>query len=71
MPARDFVAELPGLAAAVTRGAVDVRDRDVPLAEIAQAWTTDTDERIVLVRGPAGRALTVHWFSSRSGQPLS
>jgi len=47
--ARDFIAELPELAAAVTRGAVDVRARAVPLAEIAQAWTTGTDERIVLV----------------------
>jgi NADPH:quinone reductase-like Zn-dependent oxidoreductase len=47
--ARDIIAELPGLAAAVAEGAIDVRARAVPLAEVAQAWTADTDDRIVLV----------------------
>ncbi|WP_229398314.1 quinone oxidoreductase family protein [Micromonospora okii] len=49
VPARDFIAELPALAAAVTEGAIDVRARAVPLADVARAWTADTDDRIVLV----------------------
>ncbi|WP_327000508.1 zinc-binding alcohol dehydrogenase family protein [Dactylosporangium sp. NBC_01737] len=49
VPAQDFIKELPGLAAAVAQGAIDVRARAVPLAEVAQAWTADTDDRIVLV----------------------
>ncbi|GGN49331.1 NADPH:quinone reductase-like Zn-dependent oxidoreductase [Actinoplanes campanulatus] len=47
--ARDFIAELPALAAAVTDGSIDVRARAVPLAEITRAWNADTDDRIVLV----------------------
>ncbi|MGW6912915.1 zinc-binding dehydrogenase [Kitasatospora sp. NPDC054939] len=47
---RDFIAELPELAAAVTEGAIDVQARAVPLARIAQEWTHHrTDERLVLV----------------------
>ncbi|WP_406096702.1 zinc-binding dehydrogenase [Streptomyces sp. NBC_01013] len=49
VPSRDFVAELPELAAAVAEGALDVRARAVPLAGIAQAWTEQTGERLVLV----------------------
>jgi NADPH:quinone reductase-like Zn-dependent oxidoreductase len=49
VPARDIIAELPGLAASVTEGAIDVRARAVPLAEVSQVWTADTDDRIVLV----------------------
>ncbi len=49
VPARDFIAELPDLAAAVARDAIDVRARAVPLADITQAWTAATDDRIVLV----------------------
>jgi NADPH:quinone reductase-like Zn-dependent oxidoreductase len=49
VPARDFIAELPDLAAAVARGAIDVRARAVPLADVARAWTAGTDDRIVLV----------------------
>jgi NADPH:quinone reductase-like Zn-dependent oxidoreductase len=49
VPARDILAELPALAAAVTDGDIDVRARAVPLPEIAQVWTADTDDRIVLV----------------------
>ncbi|MGV9310547.1 quinone oxidoreductase family protein [Nonomuraea sp. NPDC003727] len=49
VPARDFLAELPELASAVTAGAIDVRARAVPLVQVAQAWTAETDDRIVLV----------------------
>jgi NADPH:quinone reductase-like Zn-dependent oxidoreductase len=49
VPARDFIAELPALAAAVTENAIDVRAQAMPLAEAARAWTTDGDARIVLV----------------------
>ncbi|MEV1175655.1 zinc-binding alcohol dehydrogenase family protein [Nonomuraea sp. NPDC049784] len=49
VPARDFLAELPELASAVAEGAIDVRARAVPLAQVAQAWTAATDDRIVLV----------------------
>jgi NADPH:quinone reductase-like Zn-dependent oxidoreductase len=48
---RDFVEELPQLAAAVAQGAFDVRARAVPLAEVEQVWagTAGTTDRIVLV----------------------
>ncbi|MGW0808137.1 quinone oxidoreductase family protein [Nonomuraea sp. NPDC002799] len=49
VPARDFLAELPELASAVTAGAIDVRARAVPLAQVEQAWTAETDGRIVFV----------------------
>ncbi|BCJ47809.1 NADPH:quinone reductase [Actinoplanes ianthinogenes] len=49
VPARDFIAELPEIAAAVGDGAIEVRARQVPLADVAAAWTAVTDERIVLV----------------------
>ncbi|BEL05461.1 zinc-binding alcohol dehydrogenase family protein [Actinoplanes sichuanensis] len=49
VPARDFIAELPQLAAAVTEGAISVRAEAVPLAEITRAWTAESDGRIVLV----------------------
>jgi len=49
VPARDFVAELPEMAAAVAEGALDVRARAVPLARISEAWTSKTTDRIVLV----------------------
>jgi NADPH:quinone reductase-like Zn-dependent oxidoreductase len=49
VPARDFIAELPELAAAVADGTIDVRARAVPLAEVTQAWTADTNDRIVFV----------------------
>jgi NADPH:quinone reductase-like Zn-dependent oxidoreductase len=51
VPGRDFVEELPALASAVVDGAVDVRARAVPLAEVEQAWTATagTTDRIVLV----------------------
>jgi NADPH:quinone reductase-like Zn-dependent oxidoreductase len=49
VPARDFIAELPQLAAAVTDGTIDVRARAVPLADVTDAWTADTGDRVVLV----------------------
>ncbi|GLY15527.1 zinc-binding alcohol dehydrogenase family protein [Kineosporia rhizophila] len=47
--ARDLIAVLPDLAVAVTKGLIDVRARAVPLAQVAQAWSATTSERIVLV----------------------
>lgn len=49
VPARDFVRELPELAAAIGEGGIEVRARAVPLAEVSDAWRAQTDERIVLV----------------------
>ncbi|WP_345579433.1 quinone oxidoreductase family protein [Nonomuraea rosea] len=49
VPARDILAELPELASAVAAGTIDVRARAVPLAQVAQAWTAQTDDRIVFV----------------------
>jgi len=49
VPGRDFVEELPKLAAAVADGAFDVRARAVPLADVEQVWTAATSDRIVLV----------------------
>ncbi|GGY94444.1 quinone oxidoreductase family protein [Streptomyces nitrosporeus] len=47
---RDFIAELPELAAAVTDGSIDVQARAVPLARVGAAWNDHrTDERLVLV----------------------
>lgn len=45
----DFIAELPELAEAVTEGSLDVQCRAVPLAQIAQAWSENTTERLVFV----------------------
>jgi hypothetical protein len=33
----------------VTRNAIDVRAKALPLAEVARAWTAVGDDRIVLV----------------------
>jgi NADPH:quinone reductase-like Zn-dependent oxidoreductase len=51
VPGRDFVQEIPKLAATVANGALDVRARAVPLAEVEQAWAeaAQTTDRIVLV----------------------
>jgi NADPH:quinone reductase-like Zn-dependent oxidoreductase len=48
---RDFAAELPEIARAVSEGAFDVRSRAVPLRDVEQAWVQDRDssERIVFV----------------------
>lgn len=47
VPARDFLAELPELAATISM--LDVQARTVPLAEISDAWNADSDQRIVFV----------------------
>ena len=51
VPGRDFLKELPKMAAAVAEGAFDVRARAVPLAEVEHAWTATagTADRIVFV----------------------
>lgn len=46
---RDFIAELPALAKALAGGAIDVRARKVPLAQIASVWDSPSDERLVFV----------------------
>jgi NADPH:quinone reductase-like Zn-dependent oxidoreductase len=48
--AREYVAELPAIAEAITAGTVDVDARAVPLAEVEQAWAAaaDANQRIVL-----------------------
>ena len=49
VPARDILAELPSLAAEVTRGTFQVGARPVPLADIETAWKeTGGDQRIVI-----------------------
>nr|WP_211247232.1 hypothetical protein [Cryptosporangium arvum] len=45
--AREFLAELPELAAAVADGAIDVRYRVEPLARIAEFWNAPVADRIV------------------------
>ncbi|GLY30501.1 zinc-binding alcohol dehydrogenase family protein [Kineosporia sp. NBRC 101731] len=49
VPARDILAELPALAAAVTDGSLQVQARAVPLAEVAGHWEATTGERVVFV----------------------
>jgi NADPH:quinone reductase-like Zn-dependent oxidoreductase len=51
VPGRDFIEELPKLAAAVAGGEFDVRARAVPLADVERVWTQTlgSDDRIVLV----------------------
>ncbi|MGW4114402.1 quinone oxidoreductase family protein [Actinosynnema sp. NPDC004786] len=49
VPARDFLVELPELALAVHRGAIDVRARAVPLSRVAETWDAETDDRVVYV----------------------
>jgi hypothetical protein len=46
--ASEYLAELPALAEAITAGALTVDARAMPLADVAQAWATDTTQRIVL-----------------------
>jgi len=48
--AREYVAELPAIAEAITAGTLDVDARAVPLADVEQAWAAaaDAKERIVL-----------------------
>jgi hypothetical protein len=51
VPGRDFAKEIPQIAAAVAKGALDVRARAVPLSQVEQAWAdaARTTDRIVLV----------------------
>jgi NADPH:quinone reductase-like Zn-dependent oxidoreductase len=51
VPGRDFAKEIPQIAAAVAKGALDVRARAVPLSQVEQAWAdaAHTTDRIVLV----------------------
>ena len=51
VPGRDFVKELPKLAAAVSSGAFDVRARAVPLRDVEAAWAeaATTSDRLVVV----------------------
>ncbi|MFG1604866.1 zinc-binding alcohol dehydrogenase family protein [Actinoplanes sp. NPDC049265] len=51
VPGRDFVKELPRMAAAVADGAFDVRARAVPLAQVERTWTATAGapDRIVFV----------------------
>jgi NADPH:quinone reductase-like Zn-dependent oxidoreductase len=51
VPGRDWIKEIPKIAAAVADGAFDVRARAVPLAQVEQAWgeVAHGTDRIVLV----------------------
>jgi NADPH:quinone reductase-like Zn-dependent oxidoreductase len=46
---RDILAELPELAVAVHTGAIDVQARPLPLAQITETWSAETEDRIVFV----------------------
>jgi NADPH:quinone reductase-like Zn-dependent oxidoreductase len=46
---REYLAELPALAEQITAGAFDVDASAVPLADVEQAWTAATKQRVVLV----------------------
>jgi hypothetical protein len=47
--AREYVAELPAIAAAIAAGTLDVDAQAVPLADVEQAWAAaDAKQRIVL-----------------------
>jgi NADPH:quinone reductase-like Zn-dependent oxidoreductase len=49
VPARDIVAELPGLAAEITSGTFRIDARAVPLADVEAAWKdTGSEQRIVI-----------------------
>jgi len=49
VPTRDILAELPGLAAAITGGSFQLDARPVPLADVETAWKdTGSDQRIVI-----------------------
>jgi NADPH:quinone reductase-like Zn-dependent oxidoreductase len=51
IPGRDWIKEIPKIAAAVADGAFDVRARALPLAQVEQAWgeVGHSTDRIVLV----------------------
>ena len=46
---REYLAELPALAEQITAGTFDVDASAVPLADVEQAWTAATKQRVVLV----------------------
>jgi NADPH:quinone reductase-like Zn-dependent oxidoreductase len=49
VPARDFLAELPALAAAITDGTLRIDARTVPLRDVESAWQdTGGDQRVVV-----------------------
>jgi len=49
VPTRDFVAELPALAAEISSGALTTNARAVPLADVEAAWLSPaTGERVVI-----------------------
>jgi hypothetical protein len=49
VPTGDIVAELPDLAAEITRGTFQIDARTVPLADVETAWRdTDRSQRIVI-----------------------
>jgi NADPH:quinone reductase-like Zn-dependent oxidoreductase len=49
VPARDILAELPGLAAEITNGTFQIDARAIPLTDIEAAWTaTDSNQRLVI-----------------------
>ena len=45
---REYLAELPALAEAITTGALRIEARALPLSEAEKAWADDSAERIVL-----------------------
>jgi NADPH:quinone reductase-like Zn-dependent oxidoreductase len=50
---REYLAELPALAEAITAGRLDVDAQAMPLADVEQAWAdTGTSHRIVLIPRP-------------------
>ena len=46
---REYLAELPALAEEISAGTFDVDASAVPLADVEQAWTAGTKQRVVLV----------------------
>ena len=48
VPARDILAELPELAAAITSGTFQIDARAVPLADVGTAWQDTGSQRIVI-----------------------
>ena len=48
VPARDTLAELPELAAAITSGTFQIAARAVPLADVETAWKDTGSQRIVI-----------------------
>jgi NADPH:quinone reductase-like Zn-dependent oxidoreductase len=49
IPGRDYLKELPELAAAIHDSAFDIQARAVPLADVERAWGAPSTDRVVLV----------------------